>query len=319
MLIFFVSAFTGFSVFALLYLFARKIQTRELYQTKIRLQNLSSIPLPKPEEKKASLMSRRDWSSLSLPQRVIKPTVTSLLNLFLSLAPQNILTSIARLIILAGKQDVWNINKVILLWSTIIFVAFLAGTVFFFTTDLLFIQRLAMLFILTAMGVTFPLSYLKSIIKQRQENIACQLPPFLDLLSVSVQAGLSFDASIDRILRHSSGELMNEFRLMQKDIRLGLSKKEALHDLAKRCDIEEVYLFTTSIIQAERLGTSMSKTLIEQAKNMRLLHQQRIKAQALKAPIKILFPLVLFIFLTIFIIILLPPLINILNHLHILP
>lgn len=112
---------------------------------------------------------------------------------------------------------------------------------------------------------------------------------------------------------------MDEFKQMQKDMRLGLSKKEALHEMARRCDIEEVYLFTTSIIQAERLGTSMSKTLVEQANNMRELHQQRVKAKALKAPIKILFPLVIFIFPTIFIIILLPPLINILSNLNILP
>ena len=83
-------------------------------------------------------------------------------------------------------------------------------------------------------------------------------------LSVSVQAGLSFDASVERVLRRSTGELMDEFRQMQKGMRLGLSKREALHEMARRCDIEEVYLFTTSIIQAERLGTSMSKTLIEQ-------------------------------------------------------
>ena len=89
--------------------------------------------------------------------------------------------------------------------------------------------------------------------------------------------------------------------------------------MARRCDVEEVYLFTTSIIQAERLGTSMSKTLVEQANNMRELRQQRVKAQALKAPIKILFPLVIFIFPTIFIIILLPPLINVLNNLNIVP
>ena len=89
--------------------------------------------------------------------------------------------------------------------------------------------------------------------------------------------------------------------------------------MANRCDLDDVYLFTTSIIQAERLGTSMGKTLVEQAKNMRERYQQRIKAKALKAPIKILFPLVLLIFPTIFIIILLPPLMNILNNMGLMP
>ena len=83
--------------------------------------------------------------------------------------------------------------------------------------------------------------------------------------------------------------------------------------------MEDMYLFTTSIIQAERLGTSMGKALVEQADNMRERYRQRIKAEALKAPIKILFPLILLIFPSVFIIILLPPIINILNHLDIMP
>ncbi|MBR4643365.1 MAG: type II secretion system F family protein [Selenomonadaceae bacterium] len=89
--------------------------------------------------------------------------------------------------------------------------------------------------------------------------------------------------------------------------------------MAGRCDLEDMYLFTTSIIQAERLGTSMGKALVEQADNMRERYRQRIKAEALKAPIKILFPLILLIFPSVFIIILLPPIINILNHLDIMP
>lgn len=321
MLIVFVSVFTGFLVFTLLYVFARKIRTQEQYQTKVRLKNLSlSMRIATPEERKSSIiMSRRDWSSIPFTERVITPIIDSVQNFFLRLAPRAIFKTIERYIILAGKQDVWNRNKVIFVWGTIIVGFFFAGLVFLIKTDGLLIQRLMVLFMLTATGITLPISYVRSIIKQRQEKITTQLPPFLDLLSVSVQAGLSFDASIERILRRSSGALMDEFKQMQKDMRLGLSKKEALHEMARRCDIEEVYLFTTSIIQAERLGTSMSKTLVEQANNMRELHQQRVKAKALKAPIKILFPLVIFIFPTIFIIILLPPLINILSNLNILP
>ncbi|MBR0102754.1 MAG: type II secretion system F family protein [Selenomonadaceae bacterium] len=322
-MIIFVSAFTGFSVFVLLYLMARKVRNQEQYQTKVRLQNLSIMPLSlriaTPEERKISVMSKRDWSSMTFTERVITPIVTSIQDFFLKLAPRTVFQTIERYIILAGKQEVWTINKVILSWGMVILAFFLAGIVFVTTAELLLIQRIVILLILTAMGVLFPLSYIKSIIQKRQEKIVNQLPSFLDLLSVSVQAGLSFDGSVDRILRRFSNELMDEFRQVQKDMRLGLSKKEALHEMAKRCDIEEVYLFTTSVIQAERLGTSMSKTLIEQANNMRELHQQRIKAKALKAPLKILFPLVLFIFPTIFIIILLPPLINVLNNLNILP
>ena len=323
MMIIFCSIFTGVLVSVLLYVLAKKIRSQEQYQTKVRLQNLSvplSLRIATPEERKAaSLMARRDWSTLSFTERVITPIISSVQNFYLRLAPRAIFKTIERYIILAGKQEVWNINKIILAWGTIIFAAFLAVVAILMTAESFLIQRIVILLILTAMGIMFPISYVKSIIKRRQEKIANQLPPFLDLLSVSVQAGLSFDASIERIMRRSTGELMSEFKQMQKDMRLGLSKREALHEMATRCDIEEIYLFTSSIIQAERLGTSMSKTLIEQANNIRELHQQRIKAKALKAPVKITFPLILFIFPTIFIIILLPPLINILNNMDIMP
>ena len=323
MLIAFVSAFTGFLIFAVLYVIAIRFRNKEQYQTKIRLQNLFEIPsdtrLGIAETRKASLMANRDWASLSFKERVIQPIIESIQNFFLRLAPRAIFKTIERHIFLAGKQDVWNINKIIFIWGMVIICSILLGLIIFFTTDFLLIQRIMMAIMLLMIGILLPISHVKNIIKQRQEKIISELPPFLDLLSVSVQAGLSFDASIDRILRRSSGALMDEFKQMQKDMRLGLSKKEALHEMAARCDLEDVYLFTTSIIQAERLGTSMGKTLVEQANNMRERYQQRIKSKALKAPIKILFPLVLLIFPTIFIIILLPPLISVLENLHILP
>lgn len=323
MLIAFVSAFTGFSVFAILYVAARKLRPTEQYKTKIRLQNLfetpSGIRAGIAQERKASLLANRDWASLSFTERVIKPIIETIQGYFLRLAPRAIFKTVERYILLAGKQDVWNVNKIILVWGTVIIAFFLIGLAIFFMTDFLLIQRITMLVILVLIGIGLPISHVNRIIKERQEKIVSELPPFLDLLSVSVQAGLSFDASIDRILRRSTGTLMNEFRQMQKDMRLGLSKKEALHEMAARCDLEDVYLFTTSVIQAERLGTSMGKTLVEQADNMRERYQQRIKAKALKAPIKILFPLVLLIFPTIFIIILLPPLIIVLENLNILP
>ena len=283
MLILTVSIFTGFSVFALLYIATRKLKNMDNYQTKVRLQSLSEVPLSvgagKPATRNASpLMLSRDLASMSFKERIITPLIESAQNFFMKLAPHTIFGTIERYIVLAGKQGQWRAEKIILVWDLTIMGFFLAGLVVVAVSDLL-----------------------------------------LDLLSVSVQAGLSLDASIERILPRWEGPLPDEFRQMQKDMRLGLSKKEALREMAGRCDLEEIYLFTTSVIQAERLGTSMGKALIEQATNMREWYQQKIKAQALKAPIKILFPLVLFIFPAVFIIILLPPLINVLNNLNIIP
>ncbi|MBR4643364.1 MAG: type II secretion system F family protein [Selenomonadaceae bacterium] len=165
-------------------------------------------------------MASRDWSELSFTERIFTPIITSVQNLFLNFAPRAILKTIERQIVLAGKQNVWSREKVIFSWGMTIAVAFSAGLIIFFTSNLLLIQRVAILLTLTAIDVMLPASYMRRV-------ILTELPPFLDLLSVSVQAGLSFDASVDRILHRAKGALSDEFRQMQKDMRLGLSKKRS--------------------------------------------------------------------------------------------
>ena len=106
-----------------------------------------------------------------------------------------------------------------------------------------------------------------------------------------------------------------ECRRMQDDIRMGVVRRTAMRSMADRCGLEDVSLFMTSIIQAERLGTSMGKTLKNQADNIRERRRQYVKAQAMKAPVKIVFPLVLFIFPAIFVVTLVPSLLYLLKNL----
>ena len=141
------------------------------------------------------------------------------------------------------------------------------------------------------------------------------MPEFLDLLCVSVQAGLSFDGAVAKICARMEGPLIDEFRRFQNDVGLGMTHQYALNQVAKRCDLEEVYLFTTSVIQAERLGTSMTRTLKVQADNMRDRHRQWVRGEALKAPVKIIFPMVLFIFPSIFVVLLFPSVLTIVRNL----
>ena len=139
------------------------------------------------------------------------------------------------------------------------------------------------------------------------------MPEFLDLLCVSVQAGLSFDGAVAKLTKRMHGPLIDEFKRMQNDVALGMTHYYALTNVARRCDLEEVYLFTTSVIQAEKLGTSMTRTLKQQADNMRDRHRQHVKAEALKAPVKIIFPMVLFIFPSIFVVLLFPAVVSLIR------
>lgn len=130
-----------------------------------------------------------------------------------------------------------------------------------------------------------------------------------------MQAGLSFDGAVAKIVHRMKGPLMDEFRRMLRDMSMGMNRQRTMNQLARRCDLEEIYLFTASIIQAEHLGTSMSRTLKQQADNMRDRHRQTVRAMALKAPVKIIFPMIIFIFPLIFVMVVFPSALTLLRSL----
>lgn len=162
-------------------------------------------------------------------------------------------------------------------------------------------------------GAMLPFGVLNHIIRDRQTKIIRQLPDVLDLLSISVQAGLSLDGAMRKVVERMEGPLIDEFRRMLRDIRMGMTRRRSMQLMAKRCDVQDVYLFVMSVVQSERLGASMSDTLVIQADNMRDLRRQRARTQAMKAPVKMIFPLVFCIFPAIFVVVLLPSLISLMQ------
>jgi tight adherence protein C len=128
----------------------------------------------------------------------------------------------------------------------------------------------------------------------------------LDLLTISVEAGLAFDSALQRVAEKWDNELSREFRRVLTDVRLGRSRREALRDMAQRTGVEDVQTFTAAIIQAEQLGVSIGKILRVQADQMRIRRRQRAEEAAQKAPIKMLFPMVFLIFPSLFVVILGP-------------
>lgn len=159
-------------------------------------------------------------------------------------------------------------------------------------------------------GALLPFGVFNHIIKKRQDLIIRQLPDVLDLLSISVQAGLSLDGAMRKVVERMEGPLIDEFRRMLRDTRMGMTRRRSMQLMAKRCDVQDVYLFVMSVVQSERLGASMSDTLVIQADNMRDLRRQRARTQAMKAPVKMVFPLVFCIFPAIFVVVLLPSLLS---------
>jgi tight adherence protein C len=145
----------------------------------------------------------------------------------------------------------------------------------------------------------------------RKERIRADLPDALDLLAVSVEAGLGFDASLAKINEHMEGPLAEEFGLTLSEMRIGESRAEALKSLSERVDAQELSAFTRALIQADQLGTSLGRILRVQAADARLRRQAAGEERAMKAPIKMLFPTVLFIFPAMFLVILGPAILNV--------
>ena len=253
---------------------------------------------------------------VAFKERVIIPIIKWFEERLQRLAPQAIKEQIEEKIFLAGKTGIWSPSTLIAGWGFSLAVFVIGAFVLVnYREGLNPAQRLLVMGLGVFLGAAVPFAILNSKIRQRQKSIRKQLPEFLDLLCVSVQAGLSFDGAVAKMIKRMKGPLIDEFNRMQQDVSLGMTHQYALTNLAKRCDLEEIYLFTTSIIQAEKLGTSMTRTLKTQADNMRDRHRQRVKSEAMKAPVKILFPMIIFIFPSMFVVLLFPALYALMQNL----
>ena len=307
MMILAISATGAIIVFMLLYFFVmtRLVPKTQMHQRLRKLQYGSQA--------QAERASDSNLADIPFVERTIVPLFQSISKMLLVFAPKGIYERIERRIILAGKQGVWSVSSFACGWVLSVGACLMLAFLFVSGRDFPFIQRVALLALGGAMGALLPFAMLNSIIRKRQKLILRQLPEFLDLLCVSVQAGLSFDSGVTKILSRMKGPFIDECERMQRDMRMGMMRKHSLQQMARRCDVPEVYLFTTAIIQAERLGTSMANTLVIQAENMRERRRQAAKAEALRAPVKILFPLVLFIFPALFVIVLLPSVLSLMK------
>jgi tight adherence protein C len=155
-------------------------------------------------------------------------------------------------------------------------------------------------------GYLMPATWLGRQIKKRQKAILKSLPDALDLLVISVTAGLGFDAALQRVAEKWDNELCSEFRRALSDIRLGTARHDAFRAMTVRCGVDDLTTFVSAVIQADQLGVSMGKMLKIQADQLRLRRRQRAEEEAQKAPIKMLFPLVFLIFPSLFVVILGP-------------
>ena len=158
-------------------------------------------------------------------------------------------------------------------------------------------------------GYLAPEFWLGRRIKARQKAILKMIPDTLDLLTISVRAGLGFDAALAKVVEKLPGPLTDEFRRALAEVRVGKARRDALRDMVPRTNVQPLSNFVGAIIQAEQLGVSISKVLQVQSEQLRIERRQRAEEMAARAPIKMLLPLVGCIFPALFVVILGPAII----------
>ncbi|MBI3161694.1 MAG: type II secretion system F family protein [Chloroflexi bacterium] len=174
-------------------------------------------------------------------------------------------------------------------------------------------RLLSILVLFGLVGFFFPQLWLTSKIQGRQKEIRKAMPDALDLLTICVEAGLSFDSAMSKVSEKWENQLSLAFARAIREVQLGKLRREALRDMADRLGIAEMTSFVAAVIQSEQLGVSMAKVLRIQSEQMRMKRRQRAEEEAHKAPVKMIFPMGLLIFPSILIILLTPALIQITN------
>jgi tight adherence protein C len=243
---------------------------------------------------------------LSLRERVLVPGSARVAGLVLRLNRRESLEQVQQRLLAAGMSTVTPSGYLAAK-------GLLAGVGGFFGLLLFVGTHSAMGFLLmigfAAGGWIAPGFVVGSRARKRRDEVQAALPDALDLLAVSVEAGLGFDAAISKLTDHMRGPLIDEFSLALSEIRVGESRQDALKKLSARVDSPELAAFVRAIIQADQLGISLGRILRVQAVDTRLKRQAAAEEKAMKAPIKMLFPTVIFIFPAMFIVILGPALI----------
>jgi tight adherence protein C len=256
-------------------------------------------------------------------QRVLLPLGDSVAKLFRGYTPTEVADRTQKKLVMAGLYPrVTAVQLIGLSWFSaagcviLMFLAILAlgtapGGDFKYTDP----WNVAYLLIGACGGYILPQFVLGRKVRIRQEQILINLPYSIDILSISVEAGMGFDAAVGYTMRKIKGPLAEEFSKTLNEIRLGKPRLEALDDLGNRTGVDDLKTFITAVVHASRLGGSITNTLRIQADSIRTRRRQRAQEQAMKAPIKIVFPLVFFIFPALFIVLLGPALVSVWNQL----
>lgn len=258
-----------------------------------------------------AVSAREQELSAPLYQRAIKPLLSYLAGLLTRFIPAAREASLAQKMIEAGNpgklapREMLVIKYLLAAGGAALFWS-LAGQINITTAQCILLAVAGV-----PLGWMLPDFFLKSRAQKRKDDVEKNLPDVLDLLTVSVEAGLGFDGALMKVVEKSKGVLADEFLQVLQEAKMGKPRREALRDMAERLAVDDLSNFAGSVILADKLGISIGNVLRLQSEQMRQKRRQRAEEKAMKAPVKMLLPMVFFIFPAIFIVLLGPAVINI--------
>jgi tight adherence protein C len=225
-------------------------------------------------------------------QRVLRPAVGRLATLARRLTPADALRRVGNRLVLAGTPTGWDAERVIVVRFLAAVVGLLLGVAMAASGVVHGIVRVGLPLVVGGIGYSLPGAILGQAVLRRQDAIRRALPDTLDLLTISVEAGLGFDSALLHVTRNVPGPLAQEIGRMLHEMQLGVSRVEAFRHLAERTNVDELRGFVMAMVQADVLGVSIGKVLRAQAHEHRVRRRQNAEERALKIPVKLLFPMI---------------------------
>jgi tight adherence protein C len=247
----------------------------------------------------------------SFEERVLEPTRQRMLRLGRRLTPTGWTEKMGQRLEAAGSPRGWDVNRVLAVKVLAAAVGLLIGMMLPLVAGAGPLVVVGGLLLGTLAGFFGPDLAIYQMAYNRRDQIRKDLPDALDLLTITVEAGLAFDAAMTQVARNTEGPLAEEFYRVLQEIQLGLGRGEALQTMADRIDLEELNTFVSAVVQADSLGIPIAQVLRVQAREMRIKRSQRAEEAAMKVPVKILFPLIFCILPSLFIVVMGPAGINI--------
>ncbi len=239
-------------------------------------------------------------------ERALLPLIRGLARLLSRTTPQRNVDLIRHKLDLAGNPNNWSPADFVGLRGLAAVLVAILGTTLGYALHMDPFMVILFLGIGGILGYYFPLLWLNRVIRARQRRVQKQLPDAMDLLTISVESGLGFDAAMGKVADKWNNDLSRAFGRALGEMRIGKLRREALRDMAARIELPDFSNFIAAIIQADQLGISIGKVLRIQSEQMRIKRRQRAEEKANQAPIKMLIPLAFLVFPSIFIILLGP-------------